>query len=78
MRFTFSIRRNLNTQQKKLISNAVPQEGCIVALMVILIYKENNYALFFKFKILLQSKTTTWSISTQHTLLKMRKNERIN
>ena len=72
MRFTFSIRRNLNTQQKKLISNAVPQEGSIVALMVILIYKENNYALFFKFKILLQSKTTTWSISTQHTLLKMR------
>ena len=63
---------------KKSISNAVPQEGCIVALMVILINKENNYALFFKFKILLQSKTTTWSISTQHTLLKMRKNERIN
>ena len=72
MRFTFSIRSNLNTQQKKSISNAVSQEGCIVALMVILINKENNYALFFKFKILLQSKTTTWSISTQHTLLKMR------
>ena len=50
MRFTFCIRSNLNTQQKKSISNAVPQEGCIVALMVILINKENNYALFFKFK----------------------------
>lgn len=32
------------TTTKKSISNAVSQEGCIVALMVILIYKENNDA----------------------------------